>query len=176
MPTMIVLLRGVNVGSSRKLPMAELRAACEAEGFGRVRSYIQSGNLLFDSEEPPARVEARIEGVIERLNGLRTTAIARTAADWAGYAAANPFPAVTPKMLHLGLAKHKPEPGAAAALQARATHGEQVKLVGDGLWIDFIDGVADSKLGPAVIDRAVGSVVTMRNLNTVLKLAEMAAA
>ncbi|MDB5687847.1 MAG: hypothetical protein JWR77_2436 [Rhizorhabdus sp.] len=177
MEKMIVLLRGINVGGNRKVPMAALRNAARAAGLDDIETYIQSGNLLFTAKSP-ADAEARIEALIEAEFGFPVEAIARSAASWADYAAGSPFPeaeADRPNLIHLGLSKQAPKDGIAETLHARAKHGERVVVAGDAIWIDYGGGVADSKLSPVVIDRAVGSTVTMRNWRTVLKLAEMAA-
>ena len=67
-----------------------------------------------------------------------------------------------------------PRKESVAALRERCANGERVELAGDALWIHYPEGVGRSKLTPALIDRAAGSPVTARNLNTVRKLAEMA--
>lgn len=169
----IVLLRAVNVGG-RKLIMADLRAAAEARGIKDFRTYIQSGNLLLTSDGDEAVVEAEIETLIEQEFGLKAIALARTADHFATIAAANPFPDAVAKALHLCLTKRPPADGADAAIQARAQHGECLKIAGGALWIDFAEGVADSKLLPAFLDKAAGSTVTARNWNTVQKLIAMA--
>ena len=74
----VALLRGINVGGKNPVPMAELRAAFEAEGFGSVRTYIQSGNVLFDSDIPRAGLEDRIEGMLERHLGFRLVVVVRS--------------------------------------------------------------------------------------------------
>jgi uncharacterized protein (DUF1697 family) len=176
MEKMIVLLRGINIGGNRKVPMAALRDACREAGFGDIETYIQSGNLVF-SADSPAAAEAAIETIIEKTFGFPVEAIARSATEWHTYAAGSPFPAAEQdraNKLHLGLTKKKPASDVAEKLAERAKHGELIRLVGDAIWIDFVDGVADSKLTPSVMDRAAASTVTMRNWRTVCKLAEMA--
>lgn len=175
MEKIVLLLRGINVGGHRRLPMAELRAAAVAAGFADIETYIQSGNLVF-SAESPAVAEAVIEALVEQRFGFRVEAIARSARQWAAYAAASPFADADDRanIIHLGLSKKAPAATSAEALQARAAHGETVVVAGDAIWIDFHAGVANSKLTPASIDKGVGSTVTLRNWRTVRKLAEMA--
>lgn len=170
----VVLLRGVNVGGNRKLPMAELRTALQEAGLGEVRTYIASGNILVDWGASPGEVEGKIEQVIKQHFGDEIEAIARSAGQWAAYAAHDPFPDAAFKMLHLCLAKRPLHEGAVAAVEARCKGGERVKLIGDALWVDYGAAVARSKLTPVALDKAAGSCVTARNRNTVLKLAEMA--
>ncbi|WCT74082.1 DUF1697 domain-containing protein [Sphingomonas naphthae] len=171
----IVLLRGVNVGGNRKVPMAELRAALGEAGAANARTYIASGNILFESDGDTAAAEALVESVIAARFGFPVEAVARSAEQWAGYAAQDPFPNASPKLLHLCLAKRPIAAGAVAAIEAKCADGERVARAGEALWIDYGAGVADSKLTPALLDKAAGSMVTARNRNTVLKLAAMIA-
>ena len=172
---MIVLLRGINVGGNRKIPMAELREACMAAGIDDIETYIQSGNLLFAAKSAAA-AETLVEAVVAERFGFAVEAIARSATQWAAYAKASPFQDADARgnLVHLGLSKAAPESGLVEVLAARAEHGEQIVLQGDAIWIDFKEGVRDTKLSPASIDKAAGSTVTMRNWRTVTKLCEMA--
>lgn len=173
----VVLLRAINVGA-RTAPMADLRSACEAAGFGAVASYIASGNLVLSSDLPAAGIETAVEAIVKDRYGFHADTIVRSAADWAAYLEAEAFAeerAARPSQVHLCLAKQRPVDGAAERLAERATLGERFIVEGDALWADFAGGVGRSKITPAVLDRAVGSPVTARNWNTVIKLAAMSA-
>jgi uncharacterized protein (DUF1697 family) len=173
----VVLLRGVNVGGRRPVPMAELRQLALDSGFADVATYIQSGNLVLTTAASPAVVEATLERALEARFGFAVDVVARTAAAWARDLEDAPFPDAArarPSHLLLGLAKGPPAPGAAAALAARATLGERVAVRGDAVWVDYAGGVGRSKLDPAALARAVGGPVTARSWTTVLKLAELA--
>lgn len=176
MEKIVLLLRGINVGGRRKIAMADLRAAAIEAGFGDIRTYIQSGNLIFTADSAAAG-EAAIEGLIEACFGLKVEAIARTAEQWARYASGSPFADADERgnLVHLGLTKKPPAKGIVEAVAVRATLGETAVVEGDAIWIDFKDGVADTKISPAFLDKAAGSTVTMRNWRTVLKIAEMLA-
>jgi uncharacterized protein (DUF1697 family) len=172
---LILLLRAINVGG-RQAPMARLRAACAEAGFGNVRSYVASGNLLLDTALDPAAAEAQVEAIVARDFGFHSDAIARTLYQWRALVAAAPFAperAERPRMVHLCLSK-RPLAAAAARLAERAQAGEQVAVAGDALWIDYAEGVARSKLTPAALDRAAGSPVTARNWRTVTALLALA--
>jgi uncharacterized protein (DUF1697 family) len=176
MARLIALLRAVNVGG-RKLPMAELRALCEALGWEDVETYIQSGNLVFGAKGRPEALEAQLEKAIGGRFGLDVPVIVRTAAQWAACAAANPFPDAArdePNRLQLLLSKQPPKADAAEKLMERAQAGEAVKPGGGALWFHFPEGVGTSKLTPSLIDKACGSPSTGRNWRTVVKLKEMA--
>lgn len=174
MEKIIVLLRGINVGGHRKLPMAELRGAAKAAGLDDFETYIQSGNLVF-SAKSASEAEQIIETLVEKHFGFRVEAIARSAKIWAGYAERAPFPDADERgnFVHLGLSKKRLAASVAEKLNARATQGETAVVEGDAIWIDFVAGAGSSKLSPAFVDKAAGSTVTMRNWRTVQKLAEM---
>jgi uncharacterized protein (DUF1697 family) len=175
--TFVALMRGINVGSTRKLPMAELRALAVKNGLQRPETYIQSGNLIVDADLPADDVRALLEKAIAKRFELRVDVIVRSAAQWHHCVAANPFAddaSTLPKMLHLFLSREAPKPGAAEALAAKAQAGERLALVGGALWIDYgANGVGRSKLTPLLIDKACGSPTTGRNWNSVVKIGEM---
>ncbi|HEX6375881.1 MAG TPA: DUF1697 domain-containing protein [Allosphingosinicella sp.] len=178
MARFIALLRAVNVGG-RKLPMAALRALCGELGWEEVETYIQSGNLVFRAAGKPEALEARLEKAVAGRFGLDVPVIVRTAAQWAGYADANPFPEVArdePNRLQLLVSKQAPKTDAAAKLMERARAGEAVAAAGGALWVHFPQGAGTSKLTPSLIDKACGSPSTSRNWRTVAKLREMAEA
>jgi uncharacterized protein (DUF1697 family) len=175
--TFIALLRGINVTGRNKIPMSELRSLCADLGWSDVQSYIQSGNVLFRAGSARTKLEAELEGAIERHFALSIPVIIRAAADWPAYVKGNPYPDASenePHHVMLALAKAPPKPDAADKLQERAANGERVVQVGNALWVHYGGGVARSKLSPALFDRLVGSPVTARNWRTVLKLDEMA--
>jgi uncharacterized protein (DUF1697 family) len=176
MARLIALLRAVNVGG-RKLPMAELRALCGELGWEDVETYIQSGNLVFTAPGEAPEIERKLEEAIEARFGIDVPVMVRTATQWAGYVAANPFPKVAedePNRLQLLVSKERPKSDAAQKLMERALAGEAVRAAGGALWFHFPEGVGTSKLVPALIDKAAGSPSTSRNWRTVLKLQEMA--
>lgn len=177
MTDFVALIRAINVGANRKLPMAELRALCEELGYDRPETYIQSGNLIVGANADQGTVADALEKGIATRFGCSVPVIVRAAPAWNGYAEGNPFTGeegVLPKMLHLILARKAPPANAADRLEPYARAGERIRLAGDALWIDYGEnGVGRSKLSPAVIDRAVGAPATGRNLNTVRKLQDM---
>jgi uncharacterized protein (DUF1697 family) len=173
----VALLRGINMGGHKTVPMAELRALAAQIGWDHVQSYIQSGNLVFAASGRTSVLETQLEQAIERHFQLSVHVIVRAAADWSHYAEGNPFPEAVknePNHVLLALSKTPPRPGAASALQERADGGERVVQAGDALWIHFARGIARSKLSPALLDRIAGSPVTARNWSTLLKLRDLA--
>jgi len=173
----VALLRGINVGGTRKVPMAKLRSVVESQRCSDVKTYIQSGNVVFASGGSTAELEIDLETAIERTFGLAVPVLVRKASVWRRLLATNPFPEEArdePGKLLLALSKRPPNRGAESALQRFATQGERIERRGDALWIHYASGIARSKLTPAVLDREAGSPVTARNWRTVLALDEMA--
>ena len=178
MSTFIALLRGINVGGHNKIPMADLRSLCAELGWADVRTYIQSGNLVFSASGAAAKLESQLERAIEDRFSLSIATVVRSAAVWPGYIKGNPYTAACetePNHVMLALSKATPKGDAVERLLERAVGGERIARVGDVLWLYFAGSVAKTKLMPALLDRLVGSPVTMRNWRTVLTLNEMAA-
>lgn len=175
----VVLLRGINVGGHRKVPMADLRATVEGAGCTDVATYIQSGNVVCRAHGTHAAIELRLEQAIAAAFGFHVDTVVRTAAQWSSYVDTAHFPdaaAARPNHLLLALAKRPLPASARDQLAARCTAGERIAALDDALWIDYCDGVARSKLTPAVLDRAAGSPVTARNWRTAVTLQAMLAA
>jgi uncharacterized protein (DUF1697 family) len=177
-PTHVALLRGINVGGNKKVPMAELRALASKLGWQQVATYIQSGNVVFAGDGGAAAAERALEQAIEKHFGFPVPVVVRTAEQWRAFASRSPFRDAERERanaLHLGLSKQQPLRGAAAALREYAKTGERIAIEAGAIWIDFAGGVARSKVTPAVLDRLVGSSVTLRNWKTVQALAAMLA-
>src|SRR3954468_21044845 len=171
----IALLRGINVGGHRKVPMAQLRALAEELGFANVRTYVASGNLVFDDDGEGAALEARLEQAIERAFGFPVDVIVRSAAQWVAYVRANPMMEESerhPNQVMMMTGKEAPTQADVDALARRASANERVALAGKAIWIWFGDGAGRSKLGGA----GPKGVWTSRNWRTILKLEEMAKA
>ena len=168
----VALLRGVNVGGHRKVPMAELRAVAGALGLENARTYVASGNLVFESGENGAALEALIEkGLAERF-GFAVDVIVRSAEQWARYRADNPFPresAEAPNLVMIALGKADPGDADVEGLRAKAGPNERVERVGDAVWIWFGDGAGRSKIGTG----PAKGVSTTRNWRTLVALDEM---
>ena len=172
----VALLRGINVGGHKRVPMAELRALCEELGWTNVASYIQSGNLVFDATAKAAALERTLEVALAERFGFEVTTLVRSARAMRALPATNPFTAAaseTPKFVMLLLAKGALDERAAAALEPLAQAGEEVVQVPGALWLHLPKGSARSKWSPTVLDRCAGSLATTRNWNTLSKLVEL---
>lgn len=180
MPTYVVLLRAVNVAGRSPIRMPELVEALSRAGYPKVRTCRQSGNLLLEASRPGAvALETQIEGALRRELRLATTVLIRSAAEWSDLVAANPFPdaaAADPGHLVVGLLKGRAGAEAWAELQRRIVGRERVQGAERHAYFLFPDGIGRSKLTNALIERVVGTPVTLRNWNTTLRLWELARA
>jgi len=172
----VALLRGINVGGNKKVPMAELRDLAAELGWKDVATYIQSGNVVFAAKGAVAALATKLERAIETRFGFVVPVVVLDGADWLTFAKGSPFAdaeSARPNLLHLGLAKAAPKADAAKVLAPYCTQGERVSIRGAAIWIDFGNGVARSKVTPAVLDRCVGSPVTLRNWKSVQAIASL---
>ena len=161
----VALLRAVNVGGTGKLPMAELKALCEELGFAGVRTYIASGNVVLSSALDETGVRAALEAALQERYGKPIGVLVRSGADMAAAVAANPWPDRPGNRV---VALFTDAPPSLDGL--RGQQGERLALGPRALFIDYGEGMADSKL--VVPASKTG---TARNMNTVAKLAELAA-
>jgi len=169
MTAYVALLRAVNVGGTGKLPMTELKAMCDAVGFVKARTYIASGNALFESDLAEAEVQAALAQALERYAGAPVGVLVRTAAEMAAVAAANPF-AGQPGNRVTAIFLDAPPPS--DALDAAVGVTVEVMALGRReIYVHYPEGQADTKLRIPAAKNG-----TARNLNTVAKLAELAAA
>ncbi len=167
MKTYVALLRAVNVGGTGKLPMAELREMCEEAGFEAVQTYIASGNVVFESGESVEKCRTVLEASLEDRAGKPVDVFIRTGREMSALVEANPFAGEPGNrvMVHF-LAG---EPPADLAAGARGRENEAIEPGPDVVYVHYPDGMGRSKfsldLGPS----------TARNMNTVGRLAEIAA-
>jgi uncharacterized protein (DUF1697 family) len=173
----VAVLRAVNVGGTGKIAMAELKALAADIGLGDPKTLLQSGNLVFETgTRSPAALEKLLEREVEARLGLKTDFMVRTGEELRQIIARNPFPAEAksdPGRLHVYFLKADATASAVAALNAAIKGRETAKGKGREIFISFPDGMGQSKLTHAMIEKHLGSRVTARNWNTVSKLAEM---
>lgn len=168
MPAYVALLRAVNVGGTGKLPMAELKAMCVEAGWENAQTYIASGNVVFTAKAPPARVKALLEKQLLDYAGKPVGVIVRTAEEMAAVLNANPFPDAAPNRTVAIFLDEAPPSDAIRNL--KGLKNEQLRLGTREIYVHYGDGMADSTL---VIPAAKQG--TARNMNTIARLAAMAA-
>lgn len=177
MPRWIALFRGINVGGNNLLPMKELVRHLEALKLKNVRTYIQSGNVVFDSDEKNAKSLAKkIKARIERECGFGPEVLLISRDELQNAIEANPFShAVSePKSLHFFFLEKAAAKANIQALDMAKAPTESYVLKGSVIFLHAPEGVGRSKLA-ASAERHLGVAATARNYRTVEKLAEMAA-
>lgn len=169
MTTYAALLRAVNVGGTGKLPMSELRAMCDSVGFSNVRTYIASGNVVFESKLSEKSVKEKLERCLETYAGKPVGVLIRTGPELAAILANNPFSSAAPNRTVAIFLNAPPSADALDSVSGQQT--EEIALGTREIYVHYKDGIARSKLKiPAA------GTGTARNLNTVAKLAEWTAA
>ncbi|WP_205326463.1 DUF1697 domain-containing protein [Glycomyces sp. YM15] len=173
MTTYVALLRGVNVGGHRKTPMGELREALAAAGFDRVRTHLQSGNVVLESDRDAAAVAASVADVVAAAFGHTVPVMVRTAAEMDRIVGSDPFAG-------RGLDESKVTvtflSGPAPALPVPAGQPEEAHADGTEVWVHYPGGLGRSTLERAGFWKPLGAVeATTRNLRTVRRLRDMAA-
>ena len=163
MPSYIAFLRAVNVGGTGKLPMAELRAMCESIGLTGVRTYIASGNVVFQSRLSEASIKAKLERCLEDYAGKPVGVAVRTGPELAAVLEGHPFKTAAPNRT-VALFLDTPPP-ADALDAATGRKAEEMALGTREIYVHYGDGIANSKLKiPA------GKTGTARNMNTIATL------
>lgn len=178
MPVYIALFRGINVGGSNKLPMADLKALLADLGAADVRTYIQSGNAVFRHDGRDRDVLARRIGkAVEACHGFEPRVLVITPGQLDRAMADNPFPeaAKEGKFLHLFFLASTPGDPDREKLDSLKASTEDWRLDGDRFYLHAPEGIARSKLA-AGAEKALGVTATARNWNTVRKLRDMARA
>jgi uncharacterized protein (DUF1697 family) len=168
----IALLRAINLGSSRRVAMADLRAWLSALGYEDVRTLLQSGNAVFRTKKRPATVRKEVEAAIEEGAGFHVDCVLRTADELRAVVAADPLGhvATNPSRYFVSFVDVKAE---WPDVDAGAFEPERVHLAEREAYFWVPDGTQNSKLLAAFPART-GQIATMRNWNTVTKLLAMA--
>jgi uncharacterized protein (DUF1697 family) len=169
MTSFIALLRAVNVGGTGKLPMTDLKGMCESAGFRCVRTYIASGNVIFESKLDEAAVKKALEKRLLAYAGKPVAVMVRTAAEMAEVLAKNPFPNAPANRTMAIFLDAAPPRDALESMSGR--DDEEVALGRKEIYVVYGANMARSKLKIPAAKNG-----TARNMNTVAKLAAIAAA
>ena len=163
----VALLRAVNVGGTGKMPMAALRALCTEAGFKNARTFIASGNVVFESEANEASVKTRLERALQAYAGKPVRAMIRTRQELAAILAENPFADAPPSRCLVIFLDAPPPPD--ALLKVTGQNAEEIAPGRREIYVHYVDGQADTKLRIPAASSGTG-----RNLNTVAKLESFA--
>lgn len=174
MPVVISLLRAVNVGGAGKIPMAELRELFESLKLQDVRTFIQTGNVIFRTPEKDlAKLARKLEAAIEKRFAFRTSVILRTPEDLRDLLSRNPFQkreGISPSKLLVVFLESQPDAECCGKLEAIPMDPEELAVSGRELFIYYPNGMARPSFSQSVFDRALKIPGTGRNWNTVNKL------
>jgi uncharacterized protein (DUF1697 family) len=167
MTVFVALLRAVNVGGTGMLPMKELQSLFLERGLKNVRTYIQSGNVVFESVHDEARLKADLELALTRKMGKGVAVLIRTSGELQAVLDANPFPSAAPARVGVVFLS---EPAPSNLLEGLKISGrEELHLAGREIFIHYPDGMGRSKLKLPPL----ASNGTSRNINTVARLVAM---
>ena len=176
MTTWICFLRGVNVGGNKMLKMAELKALFDALKLRDAKTYLQSGNVVFRSDETDRAVlTRRIEDGIRKKSGMEVKVILRTTDELRKVIAANPLPPEdrNPSALVVAFLAGSIAEKGKAALTSLKIASEELHFGEQEIYLYFPENMARSKLAAALTEKKVGVNVTARNWNTVNALLKM---
>jgi uncharacterized protein (DUF1697 family) len=173
---LVVLLRGINIGPRNRIAMPALRSALERAGFGEVRTYVQSGNVVLTSRAGPAKVAAECERVIAESFGLEIAVVVRTRAELADVIRRDPLGklAKNPKRYQVTFLASKLDAATVAKLEAARAGDERLVVAGRELYAWHPEGVGRSKLATLLAGRGLGTTATARNWTTVTSLLALA--
>lgn len=170
----VALLRAVNVGGRNTVPMAGLRQAFEESGCSDVRTYIQSGNVLFTRQiSDRSDLAVLLERTVRETFGVAAAVILRTAGEVAEVARRRPFGDET-SSLHVTFLAGKPDQASVEGLEQLDVAPEQFKVVGSEVYLHLPSGLGRARLTPALLEHRLGVTGTTRSWKTVARLADMA--
>jgi uncharacterized protein (DUF1697 family) len=173
----IALLRGINVGGHNKIKMADLKSLLEAMGLQKVKTYIQSGNVLFESQEEAKQLSRRIEDEINKKFGLTVPVVLRTAEEYERIIRNCPFATDDLKegeSVQIAFLAKEPSQEGINQLNSFKTDPDEFSINGKDVYLFFRQSIRDSKLAAQL--PKLGVPATVRNWNTVIKLDTMAKA
>ena len=177
MTTCASLFRGINVGGHQSVRMDELKGLHESLGFKDVVTYIQSGNVVFSSDDADmAQLPRHIEDGFAQKFGFHVQVMVRTAAEFREIIENNPFqdqPAREPKWVVVLFLETRPDRTALEDLQKAYIGPEEFYLTGQELYIYYANGIGRSKLTLSLLEKKLKTYGTARNWNTILQLQKM---
>lgn len=169
----IALLRGINVGGNKIIPMQDLRDLCSSLGFKDINTYIQSGNLIFSSAKGHTELESSLKNAITKQFGFDVKILIFTFEEYKRLLNSNPFTDNDEDGRNIYLTFLEKVPGddlATHKLEALASSEESFKIIGQVVWLKFPGGRSDTKLTNNNVEKVLGLSATTRNLKTSFKL------
>ena len=177
MPIYISLLRGINVGAHKRIKMEQLRASFEALGLDQVKTYIQSGNVIFKAAKlSPSKLSKQIEERILSDFGFPVSVVSRTVDEMAKTIGNNPFlkeRGVDQEKLHVMFLSEAPAAAALKKLVELTAAPDQSRCLGREIYLYLPNGAGESSLMKSSLDRVLSVVTTTRNWRTVNAIHQM---
>lgn len=176
MRTWVCLLRAVNLGARNKVSMPRLRSALAAAGLSDVRTYVQSGNVIVRSALSLGQVSGLVHEVIADEFGVDSTVIVRDVAQLRQVVAANPFAGqadTRPHLVRVIFLAGEPAAERVAVVSADASLQQVSRVMGEHVYVDYIDGVHGNSRTTSFFERALQVQGTERNWRSVLALNTM---
>jgi uncharacterized protein (DUF1697 family) len=173
----VALLRGINVGGNKKVPMAQLRELMEGLGYTDVATLLQSGNAVFTSKEKsPAKLVKQLEAAIAKEFGFEVAVVVRTRDELAAAIKANPLSGAedAPSQFVVTFLSDVPDQKRLKEIDPAAYLPDEFRVLGREIYARFPNGIRDSKLAVVLGGPRMGVTPTARNWNTVTKLLELA--
>ena len=166
------LLRGINVGGNKKIPMAALRELMQGLGYADVVTHLQSGNAVFSSAKQPRTLERAIADGISTEFAMDVKVVIRTAAQLTGVAGRCPLPdgPENPSRFFVAFLSAAPDPAAVSEMESMSFDPDRIWISGAEAFLWCPDGAGDTKLTNSFVEKRLGVTATMRNWNTVTKL------
>jgi len=172
--TFVALLRGINVGPGRSVPMADLRTLCQGLGWRNVRTYIQSGNVVFEAEGNDSLLFGELEKALGERYPFPIPVLIRSEGEWRELAADRPFGGWShPKQLSATLLDGVPDPHKWQALAPWREADDEIELIGDRVWVKTPGGYGVTKFSNTFLEKKLGRRATTRNRATVEALLGM---
>jgi uncharacterized protein (DUF1697 family) len=175
--TYIAMLRGINVSGQKIIKMERLRAMFEDMGFGSVKTYVQSGNVVFETNEAAAGLPAKIQKRILKDFGFDVPVLTKSAKEMADIVKRNPFvkdKAIDQTKLHVTFLSDDPPKNALELIQPLAAGEEQIRIAGRAVYLYCPHSYGNTKLNNNAIEKKLSRGATTRNWNTTKTLLEMA--
>jgi uncharacterized protein (DUF1697 family) len=172
MTSYISLLRGINLGAHKQIKMPALKALYETLGLKNVQTYIQSGNVVFESDESAEIIAPKIQAAIEKDYGFlaETMVISRT--EWEAIIEANPFSDREAQFVHYTLLEAPPKPELLEKLGDVKAEADEYRIIGRTIYLYCPNGYGRTKLNNNFWERKLKLVATTRNSKTMMKLLE----
>lgn len=174
MPTYIALLRGINVGGNNIIKMQDLRDMFQSLGYENVRTYIQSGNVIFEHDVTDQQVLIDdMERQIQETFGFEVRVIVRTQEELEQMIAANPFAGIEPeayKHLYVSFLLKEPSAEGVDRLRPYGEGPDRISFTAREMYTLYGISASQSELFKVPVDKWLGTPLTARNWNTVNKL------